>query len=79
MTVNGTFTMTSTGTGLFRLAVTSSPSITIGGGFVQTGGTMAVTGGTGSPTVNLAGNFLISGGALRLSEGSRDWNNRSGR
>jgi hypothetical protein len=69
-TVNGTFTMTSTGTGSFKFATTTSPTITIGGDFVQTGGTCVLTGSTGSPILNLAGNFAMSGGTLRLSEGT---------
>jgi hypothetical protein len=70
VTVNGTFTMTSTGAGAFRFATTTSPTITIGGSFVQTGGTCVLTGSTGNPTMNLAGNLTVSSGVLRLSEGS---------
>lgn len=69
-TVNGNFTVAATGTGTFRLGQTVSPTVAIGGNFVQSGGNFSLTGGTGNPTVNLTGDLILTGGVLLMSEGS---------
>ncbi|MGA9117424.1 MAG: invasin domain 3-containing protein [Bacteroidota bacterium] len=70
-TINGNFTVSSTGsTGIFRLTTTSSPAITVGGNWVQTDGRLVVTGSSGNPVINLAGAYSQSGGTCTMSEGT---------
>ncbi|MFN4123736.1 MAG: hypothetical protein ACK4GL_10595, partial [Flavobacteriales bacterium] len=63
-TVNGDLTVSSTGSAEFRLTATTSPTINIGGNLNVSGGTLALTNGTGTPSINLLGNFNQSGGAI---------------
>ncbi len=67
-TVNGDFTITSTGTsGKLRYNTNSpaSPTLTISGNFNQASGTtFDMNNGTSTPTFNLAGNFNQSGGTI---------------
>lgn len=71
-TVQGNYTINSTGTGSLRLLNASNYyiPITIGGNYVQTGGTLYLYGTAaisgGSVGVSVAGNFSISNGTLNL-------------
>ena len=66
-TVNGTFTLNSTGpSGIFRFAIGTT---TINGNYSQTGGTNRLVGGT-SRILNVGGNFSLSGGEFRISSGT---------
>lgn len=66
-TVNGNFTVSTTGASELRLAAGSNVALAIGGDYIQTGGTFVLTNGNGVPTVNLSGNFTMSGGTLNMS------------
>jgi hypothetical protein len=64
-TINGNFNMLSSGTtGVLALAVATSPTITIGGNYLQTGGNITMSTTTGNPVINLAGDFTLTGGTL---------------
>jgi hypothetical protein len=63
-TLNGNFTLASTGTGLFRIA---SGTTTIAGNYSQTGGTFRVA-ATSVRILNVGGNFSISGGIFLMSD-----------
>jgi CSLREA domain-containing protein len=64
--VQGNLTIQSTGgtTREFRLGASTSPTLTVGGDLIISGGVLNLTSGTGTPTVNLAGNYNQSGGTL---------------
>lgn len=67
LNVNGTFTMTSTGSSELRLGSGTSGVLNCGS-YSQTGGTL-VTNSTGSGTIG-CGNFSCTGGTLNLADGS---------
>jgi hypothetical protein len=69
-TVNGTFTVTSTGSGSVRLTTTTSPTLAIAGDLVITGGTLDMASGSTSTTINLTGNLSISGSGVLTESGS---------
>lgn len=63
-TVNGNFKLASTGTGQLTLSSVSS-NLTIGGNYIQTGGTfLVVTGNNDKDTLFVAGNYDQSGGTV---------------
>jgi hypothetical protein len=70
--INGDFRVASTGSGTFRLGSSAVGNLTIGGSFVQTGGTLQFTGGTGAVarTVTVSGDLALSGGTLNMSAAS---------
>lgn len=65
-TVKGNLTIASTGTGAGAIALTNSSDIVvnINGNFIQTGGKVYLSQGTGKATINLTGNFTQSGGSI---------------
>ncbi|MCL4785697.1 MAG: CehA/McbA family metallohydrolase, partial [Verrucomicrobia bacterium] len=65
-TVNGNFTVTSTGTGSLSLGGTSVGNLMIGGNFTQTGGTL-IGSSSAARTVTVSGDFMLSGGTFNLS------------
>lgn len=73
-TINGNFTISSTGAGTnaFQLSTTGSPILSIAGDYSQSGGIfqLAPTGASGNVTVNIAGNFFISAGSIRKTSGT---------
>jgi len=66
-TVNGNFTIISTGAGQIQLAQSGNSVINIGGNFLQTGGKLITT-TTGNRTINVTGNFAVSNGTFDFSE-----------
>jgi hypothetical protein len=84
-TINGNFTMASTGsstTGL-RLAGSSITTVNIGGNLILSGGILDISSGISgnSMTINLSGNFSQSGGEMRKSgaaTGTINFNKSSG-
>ncbi len=69
LTVNGNFTIVSTGAGDMRLGNTGAGNLAVGGDFSQTGGSFRVSNG-GDRNVTVAGNFSLSGGTLDLDDSS---------
>jgi hypothetical protein len=70
--IQGNFTVSNTGTGSLRYNANSpaTPSFTIGGNLVISGGTFNMTSGSSSPTFNISGNFNQSAGTLSSSGGT---------
>lgn len=67
-TVNGNLVINASGTGKeARLASSTSPSITINGNVIITGGTLNLSSSTGITIINLGGNLEVSGGTLTES------------
>ncbi len=65
-TVNGDFTLNSTGSGELRLS-TASSNLTIAGNYIQTGGIFkTVNGNNNKDTLCVAGNWTHTGGTLTL-------------
>ncbi len=66
LTINGDFTVNSTGTGSIRLKNFggATTTTTVNGDYVQTGGTLLIIGSSESQTLNLKGNFDMSGGTI---------------
>jgi len=67
LTVNGDFTITSTGTGQLRLNSTSTYTINIGGNLSLSAGTLDLSSGAGSTTINLEGNLSHAAGTITES------------
>ncbi len=64
-TINGNFTMSSTGTGDVKLS-SSGSTLTVGGNYSQTGGTIAGSSSNNSTAnMNITGNFSISNGTFQ--------------
>ena len=61
-TINGDFKIVSTGTGEIMLGKTSIFTMSIGGNYIQQGGTVYCT--RHNCTINLSGNFIQSGGTF---------------
>ena len=68
-TVNGNFTLQSTGTGQLVLA---SGTTSIAGNYSQTGGSIRLGGNTAT-SLNVGGNFSLSAGTFLMSDGLRNW------
>ena len=68
-TINGDFTITSTGGSNLRLAGNQSPTLTVGGNFTLNGGTFNLSSGTGTPVMNVAGNFTLAAGTTLTESG----------
>ncbi|REJ83707.1 MAG: T9SS C-terminal target domain-containing protein [Bacteroidetes bacterium] len=69
-TINGNLTIASTGSSEIRFA-NNNKTITIGGSYVQSGGThVFITGSSQTGTINVNGNFALSGGTFFLHNGS---------
>jgi|GEM_PF-499291 len=64
--IQGNFTVSNTGTGTLRYNANTpaSPTCSIGGNMVISGGTFVVSSGSSTPTFNVSGNFTQSGGTL---------------
>ena len=65
-TVNGDFTVASTGTGSIILKNFGNPATTttVGGNYIQTGGKLVIVGTSETHNLNIRGNFNMSGGTL---------------
>lgn len=69
-TVNGNFSMLSSGSNELRLA-TNASTLNIGGDFIQSDGSLAMSVGSGiTSTVNVAGDFIMQGGTFSIVNGS---------
>lgn len=67
-TVNGNFTVSSTGTGSTALGNTGAGNLTIGGNYIQTGGTF-IGSIDAARVVTINGNLSLSGGTFNLNSG----------
>lgn len=65
VSVNETLRIQSTGTGSFRLAAGTSPTLNVSGNLTVDGGTFIFSTGAGVPIVNVTGNVTLSGGTLQ--------------
>lgn len=75
----GNFLLTSHGSGSFRFSATGGPTITIGGNYTQTAGSINLASSSGVTTLNVGGNFAINGGTFTsTSTGSKVVFNKSG-
>lgn len=65
-TINGDFTINSTGTGSIRLKniEAGTTATTVAGDYIQTGGTLFIVGTSNNHNLNIRGNFDMSGGTL---------------
>lgn len=72
MTVQGNFTVQSTGAGTNNLsATTGTATLNIGGNFIMTNGRFHLkTGATGTATANISGNLNLNNGILVLTQSS---------
>ena len=69
--IAGNLTVISTGSGTLRVANSSTArTLTVGGDFVQTGGSFVVVGSSGAGTLSVARNFGLSGGTFNLKQSS---------
>ena len=68
-TIGGNFTVTNTGSGNIWLWNASGHALSIGGNYVQTGGSLIINdaGTSDSNTINVTGNFALSGGTFDCS------------
>ncbi len=64
--VNGNFTVTATNSGSLSLGGTGVGNLTIGGNFLQTGGTF-IGSSSAARTITINGNYTVSGGTFNLS------------
>lgn len=72
-TINGTFTVVSTGSGSIRLLNNLTTPMTIGGNFVVQGGSvLGKNAGNNTQRINVTGGFTVSGGSFILSDGASD-------
>ncbi|MBX2991734.1 MAG: T9SS type A sorting domain-containing protein [Bacteroidetes bacterium] len=63
--IAGNFTVSNTGGQELRLANTSTErTLTVGGNYIQTGGTFILVDNDGSGTLDVVGNFTLSGGTF---------------
>jgi hypothetical protein len=67
--VNGNFSLTSTGSGTLRFNGNSpsAPILNIGGDLIILGGTLDISSGSSAPTFNISGNFNQAGGSITES------------
>jgi hypothetical protein len=68
--VNGNMTVNSTGSPTsypLLLGTTGTADLTVGGNFVQTGGTFGIVGGTGNRKMTVNGNCSLNGGTFYMS------------
>ncbi len=69
--IAGNLTVSATGTRTLRLANgTTARSLTVGGDFVQTGGSFVVVASSGAGTLNVSRNFGLAGGTFILKQNS---------
>jgi len=72
-TINGDFTVTSTGTGsiiLKNLTGGGGTTTTVNGDYIQTGGILSIVGSTATYNLSLKGDFNMSGGTFRRTGSS---------
>ena len=67
--VNGDYTIANTNANIVYFADAANLTVSIAGNYVQTGGEMRFTRGTGNATVNIAGDLNLSGGTLNIDNG----------
>ncbi len=71
----GNFTLTSSGSGQFRLTGTGTTTIAIAGNFTQAGSTLSVASGNNAAvTLNIGGNFTLNNGTFLLADGNNSVN-----
>jgi len=68
-TVNGNFTMQGTGAGAIQFASSGNGSVTVGGNYLQTGGSVIFT-TSGDRNVSVGGDFTLSGGSIDMATSS---------
>lgn len=75
-TVNGDFRVGSTGSGSIRLKNSggSTTTTTVGGDYIQTGGTLYIIGTSQTQELEIKGNFNMSGGTLTRNGGTGNFN-----
>lgn len=69
----GTFTMASTGTAQLRTNNNQSTAVISAVNYVQTGGTLNLSNGTGVGTLRISGAFTQSGGSITESDTGSGW------
>ena len=68
--VNGNFSIVSTGSSELRVA-TNASTLSVGGDFIQTGGNLTLSTASGiTSTINVAGDFSLEGGTFSVVNGS---------
>jgi hypothetical protein len=73
-TINGNLRIQSTGSSMFKLSTTVGTTLTIGGGFFQSGGTFYITAGSADNIMIIQGDSLrITGGTLTEDNSSPDY------
>lgn len=70
VSVNETLRIQNTGSGSFRLAGGTSPTLNVSGSLIVDGGTFIFSTDTGVPTVNITVNVTLNGGTLQPAAGS---------
>jgi hypothetical protein len=67
--IQGSFTLSNTGTGSLRYnaGTPASPTFSIGGDFIISAGTFDISSAGSTPTINISGNFSQSGGTITES------------
>jgi hypothetical protein len=69
--IAGNLTVISTGSGTLRVANSSTAqTLTVGGDFIQTGGSFVVVGSSGAGTLSVGRNFGLSGGTFIVKQNS---------
>jgi hypothetical protein len=63
--VQGDLYIKNAGTGSYRLAATTSPTINISGDLIVDAGILNFSSGTGAPVVNVSGDVILNGGTLQ--------------
>ncbi len=76
-TINGDFTIVSTGTKNLRMS-TSALTLSIGSDFIQSGGNFDIVKGNVNSTVNIAGDYSQSGGVFQIDGNNPSIINLSG-
>ena len=66
-TINGDFTITTSGSGTLRLANSQSPTLTVSGNFSIAAGELDLATSTGSPILTIIGNYTQTGGTVNLA------------
>ncbi len=70
-TIRNNFNMVSSGSAVLQMAISGAIfTVSIGGNFTQSGGSLTLNTTSGSATVNINGNFTMSGGTLTRGSGT---------
>jgi Secretion system C-terminal sorting domain len=68
--ISGDFSVVTTGTSSLSWVQNANSAMSIGGSYIQTGGTFFYANGSGSGSMSVLGNTNLTGGILNLSSGS---------